>query len=265
MKALLLTDSITSNIERALRYAMLWGVEGVTLRMVESARVPHINESKVRNQLDNTEMTLAAISPGLFEADVRERLTVLNDLMLLDETLSFCKRFDCSLVLVSGFAMPDTGDALTLCLEKAADLLQKAGARAEKQGVSLAVMNELGGLVPTGTALAGLLAQVAHPFVKAAWSPVDALRAGEPQNIGIQAIAPHTIYVQAQDGRFKKSHWEPSVFGEGEIDWRMQLSTLHHAGFSGGIALNLEVEPKAKAGLYGATALIKTIRQARKS
>ena len=252
-----LTDTVTHDLDRALHYSLLWGLEGVELRTVGGAsdRIPFVNEEKLQRRLAEHEMPVVAVVPGLFEGLAGERAVWLNELALIEETLAFCRRFGCSRVVVSGFAEagPDgTGDA--------AEALRRAGAAASRRGITLHVLNEVGMAHPTGTALADLLAAVAHPSVQAAWDPAAAAQAGEDPQAGLQAVVGHVGFVRCYNIVAQGARWIPASLHEGVVDWPAQLQTLHRADFDGPVSLAVHLKPKPKQGLRMATALIRMMR-----
>ena len=210
-----LPDTITPDLDRAIHYTLLWGLEGLVLRTVggRADRVPHVNEPRLKRRLSEHDLPAVAADPGLFEQSVEERGAWMNDLVLLDEVLAFCARIGCSRVLVG--ALPGAS-------ETAADALRQAGERAARRGCVLAVRNERGGR-PTGHALATLLAEVDHPAVRACWSPADALEAGEAAAAGLEALAGRVDMVIVRDGRRGAKGWEPAPLGEGDVGWASAL------------------------------------------
>ena len=54
MTPIWLTDTVTGDLDRALHYTSLWGLEGVELRTVGGPedRVPFVNEAKLRRRLE---------------------------------------------------------------------------------------------------------------------------------------------------------------------------------------------------------------------
>jgi sugar phosphate isomerase/epimerase len=253
-----LTDTVTSDLNRALHYTKLWGLEGVELRTVGGAddRVPDVNEQQIRDHLDPSDLLVAGIVPRLFEGPVSDRAAWMNDLLQFDDTLAFCNRIRCPRVVVSPFAAEETTD-----VDAVADALRRAGDKAADYDVLLAVRNGPETTHPTGLRLAELLALVDHPHVRAAWNPVGALRAGEDPAEGLSMLADRVSLVRCGDGRIEGGTWEDLPFGEGTIDWTTQLRLLHDAGFQGPLSLELYVEPRPKHGLRAATTLIRMVRQ----
>ena len=252
-----LTDTVTSDLDRALRYTLLWGLEGVELRSVGTAsdRVPFVNEQKLRRRLEEHDVPVAAVVPGLFEGAARDRAVWLNEVALCEEVFDFCRRVGCLRVVVSAFAevAPDAASY-------AVEALRRAGVSAERWGLTLAVLNEVLMAHPTGAALAGLLDAVAHPAVQAAWDPAAAAQAGEDPQTGLQALVGRVGLVRCANVAGREQAWSAAPLGDGIVDWPAQLRTLHASGFEGPVSLTVNQKPAPKHGLHMATALIRMIR-----
>lgn len=251
---------MTSDLERALHYTLLWGLQGVELRTVGGPddRVPHVNETQVKGRLERADLLPAAIAPSMFEGPASRRAAILNRLVTFEDTLRFADRIGCPRVVVSAFAPGDGAP-----LEPAADALHRAGAAAADHGITIAVLNETGMARPTGEALATLLDAVDHPFVRAAWNPAAARRAGEPPAAGLDAVGERVTLVRCADGEMTDQGWVERPFGTGAIDWEAQLQTLADVGFRGPLSLEIYVEPRPKVGLRSATRLIEMIQAVR--
>lgn len=249
-----LPDVITSDLDRALHYTLLWGLEGVVLRTVggRADRVPHVHEPRLKRRLEEHDLPAVAADPGLFEMAAGERGAWMNDLVLLDEVLAFCTRIGCPRVLVG--ALPGVDDG-------AAEALRKAGERAVRRGCVVAVRNDRGGR-PTGEALGSLLAAVDHPAVRACWSPADALEAGESAEGGLAALAGRVEIVMVRDGQYGAEGWQPALLGEGAVDWPLVLRVLHTQGFDGPLCLDLGEAASPKDGLREASVMIRLARAA---
>ncbi len=258
----LLTDSITSDLERAVHYALLWGLEAVELRSVGGPmdRVPHVNEQKVRRRLLESELPVVAVEPGLFEGEVADRAEWLNELAIMDETLQFCTRVGCPRIVVSSFR----GDATDAAMTRAADALRRADDRAARQNIALCVLNARGGMASTGADLARLLDAVDRESVRAAWDPSAALASGDNPAEPLHSLASRVGLVRCRNLESTGNGWEPRAIDKGAVNWGDQLEQLQEAGFEGPVSLDVAVEPKSKAGLHDATTLIRLIRLVRK-
>jgi sugar phosphate isomerase/epimerase len=255
-----LTDTVTSDLQRALHYTNLWGLQGVELRTVGEAndRVPNVNEQQIRTLLDESELLIAGCVPSVFEGPVSDRAAWMNDLVQFEDTLKFCGRVGCPRVVVSAFAAEPNPS-----YDDMADALRRAGEKAASYDTILTVLHGPETACPTGQSLAELLALVNHPSVQAAWDPSAAMRAGEEPVVGLEALAGQIALVRCSDGRVTDGYWEDLPLGEGAVDWEHQLRVLAAQDFLGPISLEVYVEPRPKYGLDAATTLIHMLRDVR--
>jgi sugar phosphate isomerase/epimerase len=256
-----LTDTVTSDLNRALHYTQLWGLHGMELRTVGGPddRIPHVNERQIRGQLEGTDLLLGSVVPSMFEGPVSDRAAWMNDLIEFEDTLRLCNRVECPRVTISPFAAEED-----VSRDVIVDALRRAGDKAEAHGVLLAVRNGPETACPTGAALADVLTAVGHPSVRAAWNPAGAMRAGEHPIDGLTALAGLVTLVRCSDGRVTEDgYWEDLLIGEGDVGWREQFEMLHARNFRGPISLEVYVEPRPEAGLRAATTLIRMLRSVR--
>lgn len=270
MLPVLATDSVSEDLARAVGYALLWGLEGVAVRSVGGERVPFVNEAAMKRRLDESEMPLATIDPGLFEGDASRRAVWLNDVVVFDETALFCRRLGCGVVRIGALAeapaaespVADGLDAVALIRVAA---LQALGNVAQRHGLRLAVRNDASTLVATGAHLAALLASVNHPAVGADWRPIEAAHAGEDPVEGLEALlaaAPVFCVAVADEQAADDGARVDAVVGAGEMRWEEQIQRLAAAGYDGPLALEVHGRPAAPAGLASATALVHAVRTA---
>lgn len=257
------TDVVTTDLGRAVRYTLLWGLEGVALRTVGGAadRVPYVNEATLRHRLAEVDLPVVAVDPGLFEGPAAAKAGWLNDLDALTEAVGFCRRVGCGVIRVGALG-GGGGD-----FETASVALRRAGAVAAPGGVRLAVRNEADTAVATGDDLAALLAAVAHEAVGADWRPADALLAGEDPADGLRALRAagiEVVCVGVRDGYPEAGEWIDTEVGEGTVGWEDGLGALAAAGFEGALILDALPGPAQTHGLRAATALIHAERRARR-
>ena len=250
-------DIATADAARAVRLTLLWGLDGVALRTLDGGRVPDVTEGPLRRRLDEAELPVVALDPGLFEGDATARPVWLNDLARLEDVAAFGRRLGCDLVRVGALAVPPFDAGL------AAEALRQAGERAAALGLRLAVRNEAGSGVPTGAALAQLLTAAAHPALGADWRSADAAAGGEAPSDGLAALvdAGHVpLCVGVRDGTFADGA-ETGV-GEGDVGWEGHVAALAAAGVEGPLVIDGLPEPARTTGLASSTALIGMARRA---
>ena len=257
------TDAATDDPARAVRLTLFWGLEGVCLRTIAGGRVPTVTEGPLRRRLNEADLPVVALDPGLFEGRVASRASWLNEIDQLDEVAAFGARFGCQLIRVGALSDPDGFDAEAVTLA-----LRQVGERAERLGLALAVRNEAGTAIATGAALAGLLAAVDHPAVGADWRPADALMSGEAPGEGLAALGAANVpvwCVGVRDGWQEADGWGEAEVGAGTLGWDAHLGALVEAGVDAPLVIDVLPMPPRSSGLASATALVRALRLARRS
>ncbi|MFW5972495.1 MAG: sugar phosphate isomerase/epimerase family protein [Bacteroidota bacterium] len=251
-----LTDTVTMDIDRAIHYTLLWGLDGVDLRMIGKARVPNVREEKLRRRLDEAELPVTSIDPGFFELSIHDRAGWMNDLAMFPEALSFCRRLGCRTIVVGGFE-GDRGRGL----DDAASALQRLSDQADRFDVVIAVRNEGTAIVRTGGDLASLLGRVDRPNVRAAWQPVAALAAGDEVGEGLRQLTGRVQVVRCANVDFSSEHPVHVGLADGIIDWRAHLRTLFASGFDGTLSMEMLAEPRKKQAVRDVTWAIHAWRE----
>lgn len=254
-----LTDLVTSDLDRAIHYTLLWGLEGMELRTMGGAadRVPHVNEEKLRRRIDEHNLPVVAVVPGIFDGALADRATWMNEVLHLEEVARFCTHIGCERIVVGAFQ--GTDDATSEDLGAA---LRRAGDAVAGYDVRLVVLNEQKAACRTGAELAAALDAAAHPAVRAAWHPAEAVQAGENPEEGLMALKGQIELVRCADGVLLGGEWQPRPLGDGEVGWPTQIERLIEQGFEGPISLEVNMEPRPTHGLRMATALIGLLRTA---
>lgn len=253
-------DSVTADLSRGIHYTLLWGLEGVVLRYVggPGQRVPFVNEEKLKRRLQEADLPIIAVDPGLFEGSSANKVTWLNELMVLEDIASFCHRIGTQAIVLS--ALAGGGEYK---VDEAVGALQKAGDVASRHGVTLLVANDANSNCATASNLAQLLALVSHPNVLAFWRPCEALKRGEAEDAGLASLNSTGIQigmVEATNVQIKNGEWRNTRLADGDIDWMALAHLLKNGGYRGPIALSVTEKPAAKVGLSDATTLIQAMR-----
>lgn len=240
----LLTDTVSADVRRAVDLALLWGLEAVALRTVGRERVPYTNEARLRRVLEDAEMPVAWVDPGLYEGAASNRAGVLSDAEALREVAPFCRRLGCSVVAVGALAEVPREEA------EAVGPLRRLGDVAQGLGLQVAVRN--GGEAPSGVALASLVREVAHPAVGALWDVAASRDAGDDASSCARLLVDAALFGVEVDEEAVRAGLEESA-----------LMALAAAGFEGPVILAFSEPPED--GLAASTALVRGSRLARRA
>ncbi len=251
------SDLATQDAARAVRLTLFWGLDGIALRTIGGARVPHITEGPLRRRLEDAELPVVALEPGLFEGSASSRSAWMNDVAALDEVAPFARRAGCDLIRIGALGLEgEMDDRVTA--------LRSAGDAADRLGLRLAVRNEAGTAIASGAALAEVLTLVSHSAVGADWRPADGLEGGEAPADAVAALtASNAIWVVGV--RDPVAGGLEGVIGRGGVGWDECLDALVASGFDGPLVLDGLPDPARTAGLASSTALVRMARAAARS
>ncbi len=247
-------DAVTTDIDRAIHYTLLWGLDGIDLLVLDESRVPDVNEPRLRRRLGEYEIDVTSIDPGYFEGSVSDRADWLNDLAMLPEALRFCDRIGCKRILVGSFA---AGEATAQAVEP----MRRAAEAVAAHGVELCICTGPDEGIRTPEAAAELVEAVDVEGVGFMWDPAENLRAGVPSDASPDVLR-YVSYVRCSDGRLVNGNWTWTAMGEGDVGWKDVMARLREVGYTGGFSLDVRLDPKPKTGLRDATTLIQLVRGA---
>ena len=280
MKISLITDEISADPETAFELGVAWGVRDFELRGFETQRVPLFTDyqkQRLRELLDEFDVQIIAISPGLFKIPLparnRERfplrasdihlyenwrdaksLVQYHRTELLPASLEYARTLGVNRVIIFSFHRGECSPVNVP--EEVLIILKEAAELAEKSGIQLCLEVEDQFWGDTGSRTAGIVAQINHPALGINWDPGNAFVAGEkPYPDGYQAARAFIRHVHFKDVQQKP----PGSFHyviNGEIDWAGQLRALKEDCYMGYISIETHMQPK----IFNAQASLKRLR-----
>jgi sugar phosphate isomerase/epimerase len=272
MKISIVTDEVSSDLETALEIIRAWDIHAVELRAVGAQRVPQISEYwevRLPQLLEEFGLSVAAISPGLFQApppgraagemlfsrrgDMHRVTRELEDealrdhhvTRLLPDSIEAAKRLGARSIVCFSFARMDhtegecASDEVIQVLRHAADRVAAAGLR-----LNIEVSE------PTRRS-ADACRRVNHPALGINWDPGNAFIGGEDDVFpsGFELARPWIRHVHFKDGRFDPVTGEREWVVDGIIDWAGAFAALKQDGFDGYISVETHVRPKVASSL----------------
>lgn len=258
-----ITDEISQNFEHALDVMLEYGVREAELRGLWGTNILDLDEAtrdRARTALASRGMRACGIASPLYKCHLEPPAS--NDeagalhlaaernseeqLALLERAIALAEYFDTKLIRV--FSYWKAGEMSEELFERIVAGLRPAVERAEEAGVVLGLENEHACMFGTGAEAAKALNTLASPAFQAVWDPGNAFFSGEqPFPEGYHLIRERLAHVHIKDavrGPDGEARW--TVVGEGEIDFKGQLSALAADGFEG--VLSLETHYKEPGG-----------------
>lgn len=224
----IVSDELSPDFPEAVDHATSWGISIFELRVVKSGRVPDVESGElrvIRNTVREKGLTVSALSPGIFKFPLEEKVKLEHELTeVLPRTLEMAREFGASIVIVFGFQRTQGEDAENFA--RGVDLMRRAGERAGREGITLAIENEPGFWCDSGSNTAKLIRAVQSPAVRANWDPCNGYGTSEqPYPAGYSAVKEFIANVHVKDTK-EGSLIRCVPVGEGAVDWRGQLKAL---------------------------------------
>ncbi len=270
MKISIVTDEISADPETAIELGVEWGVKDFELRGFGTNRVPLLNpfqKSRIRELLDEFNIKIVAISPGLFKClfpiGQRERfpLRIFDQALyqqwrqprdvvkyhqeeLLPLSIEYAEEIGAARIVAFSFERSVTSgsivpDEILIALRQAAEQTGAAG-------LELVIEVEANFWVDTGKNAAEIMQAVDHPAIGVNWDPGNAIVAGDkPYPDGYGAVRDFVKHVHFKDVAFGADGGYSYAL-EGDIDWAGQISALTADGYTGYISVETHMEPKVR-------------------
>ncbi len=228
MKIGIVSDEISSDFVEAMKYASIWEVSIIELRLLKSGRIPNVEKEdieEVRRYLRRGDTRVTALSPGIFKHPLSKLSELEEELSFaLPRTIEMAKALGASLIIVFGFQRER--DEPESHYDVAVSVLRRAAALAERAGLKLAVENEPGFWCDTGTNTRKIIEDVGSPVLGANWDPANAYGTAEtPYPDGYRAIKDKIFNVHVKDTR-QGSHVQCVPVGDGVLDWEGQIRAI---------------------------------------
>jgi sugar phosphate isomerase/epimerase len=224
----IVSDEVSSDFDEAVGHGLSWGISQYEIRVLQSGRVPDIEEEEFQKVMETARekgVEITALSPGTFKHPLSKISDLDRELAeTLPRTIALAKRSSTSMIITFGFHRQE-GESPSL-YDRAVEYMGKAAELAAKEGIRLAVENEPGFWCDTGVNTLRLIRDVNSPALGANWDPCNAYGTDErPYPEGYEAIKPAIINVHAKD-TLKGALIQCVPVGEGVIDWKGQVQAL---------------------------------------
>lgn len=278
-----ITDEITQDFEKALRWVKDFGLQLVELRFVWNKYVTDFTPDDVKRANDllvKHGMKVSVVDSPYFKTllpgtkskfDSGKSDPLQSDYSqqeaVLQRAMARAKDFETDKVRIFSFLRVD--DPKTV-FDRVAKDLEKTAAIAQREGIRLVLENEFSCNVATGVESAAMLKAVKSPALGLNWDPGNAYDAGEtPFPDGYEPLEKSRIWhMHLKDAAAGKkggdSEWKP--IGSGKIDFAGQFRALIKDGYAGTMSLEThylnaekDKEASSRESMEG---LLKVIREA---
>jgi len=250
MRLALFTDEVSQDLEKALKLAVRYGLDGVELRTVWEKPVQHLfpdEVARIHSLLEEHELRVAAIASLVFKCELDDQSAHREHLGYLRSCVRLAKGLDTKIIRVFTFwkrgSSQPVWDRIKIQFRPALQL-------AEDEGVVLGVENEHSTYCATAAETARFVAELDAPSVRVVWDPCNEVYAEEgstPYPDAYEMVAPLVVHMHVKDARKDTATREARItpLGEGVIDWKGQLRELLARRYEGYISLETHWRPQA--------------------
>lgn len=271
MQISIVTDEISADFETAVELGLMWGVHDFELRGFGENRAPRLSDYqkvRVKEVLEEYDVNLVAISPGLFKfpfpAENRNSFPVRaidheiyhnwqscrNQLRyhleeLLPQSIEYAQELNVDLIVSFGFHRG--GDTVDDPPHELVDVLRQAAVKVGAAGMKLALEVEDQFWPDTGEHTANLIQLVDHPALVVNWDPGNVVPTGDvPYPEGYQFIKDYVEHVHFKDiAQVSDGTFEYRI--DGDIDWQGQIQALADDEYEGFISVETHMVPKVQS------------------
>jgi sugar phosphate isomerase/epimerase len=273
MRISVVTDEISADIETALELAGDMGLDAVEIRGIEAARYPFVSDywrDRVPRLIDEFQMTVAALSPGLFklpwpsEPLPHTRVFRWEDKALFDAhraahtvvqehlevrlpaAIEAAKMLGAPTLVCFSFAR-EPGSPPGPAPDGVIAALRSAAQRVAQHDLQLAIEVEHVCWGDTGSRTAEIVERVDHPALGINWDPANAFKAGVDATDlqdDYAAARKHVCHVHFKDAVVDPASGHRGFAIEGQLAWDHQIAALRADGYDGYISVETHARPK---------------------
>lgn len=221
------------------------GISDIEIRMVEAKRFPVVEAAawdRLKTYAKDYEITLSAVSPGLYKAPLNSDLLSLHSNGILDMSLDLAERMGINTLIVFGVER-NPGDT-EADLQRVIDILGDTADRAGKRGFTVQLENIPGSWADTGENCLALLKGVGRDNFGYVWDTGNLYEAEQKHfRESYEILKPYIRNVHLKDGQFMDGVMTWQHFGTGVTDIAGQVSALKADGYTGKLTMEAKCEP----------------------
>jgi len=250
MKLAVFSDEVSQDLDRAVKLATRFGLDGVEIRSVWSKPVQHLNDeevSRIRRTLDTAGLRVCAIASPVFKCELDDDPAHRDHLEYLQSCIRVAKALDTSIIRLFTFWKRGPSQPVW---EKIKKKFRPALPIAEDGGVILGLENEASTYVATAAEAKRFIEEMASPVVKVVWDPCNEVYAEEgitPYPDAYRLVEPWMVHLHVKDAKRDGDAKEATIMpvGEGVVDWKGQFGELLAKKYDGYACLETHWRPQA--------------------
>lgn len=232
------TDEISIDLIEAIEIAKSWGLQYIELHNVWGKNICDVDYatlSRIISIVKKSGMTVTSIDSLTLRCNLSNDEEYSQHIEHLLRSIEIAPLFNTNVVRLFSFWKEENPD-----WDRIFEKMELPIKIAEREGVILGFENVSSGNIGTSDDLVRLFDHFDSPNLKLIWDPGNAYAAGEktPYPDGYEKIKHKIIHIHVKDVIFDSSGnriWKP--IGQGNVDYKGQLSALIKDNYQGVIAL----------------------------
>jgi sugar phosphate isomerase/epimerase len=249
MRLAVFTDEVTQDLEKAVKFATGFKLDGVELRSVWDKAIHALTDDelkRVRDLVGGNSLSVPCIASPIFKCDLDDAATQKEHVEYLRKTIEAAKLLDTKIVRI--FTFWKKGPSAPVW-ERIKDQFRPAVPIAEGEGIILGLENEASTFCATAAETKRFITEMGSSAIKSVWDPCNELYAGEgitPYPDAYHLVEPWMVHLHVKDAAKDPSgEAQISPVGDGDIDWKGQFVDLIRKGYKGFISLETHWRPQA--------------------
>lgn len=237
------------------------GISDLEIRMVEAKRFPVVDPEawdRLKTSAKEHDITLSAVSPGLFKVPLNNDLLPLHANGILDMSLDLAERLEISTLIV--FGVMRGADDKASDIQRVIELLGQTSDRAGQRGFSVQLENIPGSWADTGENCLSLLKGVGRDNFGYVWDTGNLYEAEEKHfRESYELLKPYIQNVHLKDGQFIDGVMTWQHFGTGVTDIAGQVAALKADGYEGKLTMEAKCEPHMDEDFIASVRYLKSV------
>jgi len=248
-KISIISDEISQDFKTAVEIGFSWGINNYEIRGINYKRIPDILDSElslIKDVIKTYKIKIVAISPGIFKIPWEERKIEEHLKERLPKSFELARKLGTKSIIIF---TPIRDRKCPLDFSKMINFIKEASEAAEKEGFILALENEPICYADTGRNTAYIIKKVDSLALKINWDPANAFSSGEiPYPDGYRNIKNYIFHLHIKDARRIKGEGVQYLpVGEGEINWKDQISALKKDKYQGYFSIETHFSPRVES------------------
>jgi sugar phosphate isomerase/epimerase len=234
-----ITDEISQDLDRAIRLAREFGLDGLDVRTVWEKGVHQLDDdelARLKRSADQAGLAIPSVAPPFLKCNPDQWP---EHKRILERSLRAAERLGAR--VVRGFTFWKGAASWAQIVEAYREVAPKI----ERSGMVVGIENEPSCVIGTTEEMPRLLREIGSPSVRALWDPANAAHEGEPAYPdGFERVIDGTVHVHLKDGRHRDGEWEHAIVGEGAVGVVEVSRALAERGYDGWVALETHYRPR---------------------